>query len=89
MTHTFKTPAVDNAEICACGAAFVQGFRLETVKISHLAVTNPGEYAAQVVSTLTPGQLLDVIEGRLRLGVGLQQQAIWNAAIDRENGYVS
>lgn len=47
------------------------------------------EEAAAFVATLTPRQIADIAEGRWRAGDGQAEELlIWNAAIDRENGYV-
>lgn len=89
-THAFEAPAADTAEVCTCGAYYDHGFNLQAVKIAHLShFLTPAEVAAQIVAPLTPGQLDDVATGRTRLGEGdtTLDLAIWNAAIDRENGY--
>lgn len=84
--HHFERPAADTAEICACGAAFVEGYHREAVKIAHLsAFLSPTEVAAAMVAPLTPGQLDDVITGRVRLGLDRTLDlAVWNAAITEE-----
>lgn len=35
-THRFANPTADTREFCTCGAAFVQGFNLQAVKVAHL-----------------------------------------------------
>ena len=34
--HKFDHPTEDVREFCACGAAFVEGFNLQAVKVAHL-----------------------------------------------------
>lgn len=35
--HHFDDPTGDTAEICACGAAFVEGYNLQAMKTAHLS----------------------------------------------------
>jgi len=35
--HRFDRPTENHPEMCACGAAFVEGFNLQAVKVAHLA----------------------------------------------------
>lgn len=93
-THHLDTPHLDTAEICTCGTAFADGFNKQAVKVDHLAafLTIP-EVAAQIVANMTPGELADVANGHSRGGHGYHREgldvAVWNAAIDRANGYTA
>lgn len=81
--HAFAHPTVSVPEMCRCGAAFVDGYHLEVVKVAHLRAH--GITWDAIVADLTAGQLATIIEGTLRLGSdNTENLAAWNAAITEE-----